>query len=108
MRASRRLMPFVIAAVVLASPLSVVAAHSRCLANQHACGQAVLADSCCCNVLDARGIDPMTTQSPPAAPPVFLLMPDRTAPAAAMLRIPPVPPLAGHVSLNTLFATLLV
>jgi hypothetical protein len=111
MRASRHLLPFAIAAIMLVSPLSVLAAHTRCLADEHACGRVVLVDSCCCRMLDTRGTDPATTQTLPSAPPVFLPMPDRAeAPPtpSALLRVPHYPPRAGKVSLNTLFATLLI
>jgi len=96
---------------MLASPLGMLAAHTRCLADRHACGQAVVVDRCCCDVLEARGTDPATTQTLPAAPPVFLPMPDRTEASpttAAILRVPDYAPVAGRVSLNTLFATLLI
>ena len=112
MRASHRLLPFVIAAAVLASPLAMLTAHSRCVDERHACGNPVLVDRCCCDVLDARGTDPTTLQTLPGSPlSVVPQMPDRTAAlptTSAVLRVADYPPPAGHVSLNTLFATLLI
>jgi hypothetical protein len=110
MRASGRLLPLITAAIVLANPLGVLAAHTRCLEDSHACGKVVLVDRCCCDLVDAR-TGPATTQTLPSAPPVFVPMPvSAAAPptASAMLRVPHYPPLAGHVSLNTLFAILLI
>lgn len=111
MRTSRCLLPLVTAAIILASPLGMLTAHTRCLAARHACGQTALVGTCCCDVLDARGTDPATAQALPAAPPVLLPMPDRTGTpptTVPLLRVPHYPPMAGHVSLNTLFATLLI
>ena len=112
MRASHRLLPVVIAAVVLASPLGMLAAHTRCVDERHACRNPVLVDRCCCDVLDARGTDPTALQTLPGPPlSVVMQIPDRTAglpTTSAVLRVADYPPPARHVSLNILFATLLI